>query len=217
MPVADLLVCDDGGRLTVRNRSGSFQAPLAEVAAEFLGSAVVNAFKPVARDIHNPRAHSPRIMIDQLVLARESWTFRADELSWAALTSEADRFLAARAWRARHGIAERAYYKVPVEDTPTFVDFSSLVYVNILAKSIRTLNRWTCRVQSCPELSQLWLQDAAGERYTSELRIRPPASRPRPLNLLTAGPEPAENQRPARDHCRVTFTCNYWTIPARGS
>jgi hypothetical protein len=170
MPVVDLLVRDDGERLSVRNRSGSFQAPLAEVAAEFLGSAVVNAFKPVARG-----AHSPRIMIDQLVLARESWTFRADELSWAALSSEADRFLAGRDWRARHGIAERAYYKVPVEDKPTFVDFSSLVYVNILAKSIRRSaeveNGSLTISEMLPELSQLWLQDAAGERYTSELRI----------------------------------------------
>ena len=69
--------------------------------------------------------------------ARESWSFPADQLAWAAVKNEADRFLAARRWRAEHGLPERAFYRVPVEDKPTFVDFGSLVYVNILAKAIR--------------------------------------------------------------------------------
>ena len=164
------MVYADGQQLLVRSRSGDFQAPLAEVVGEFLGSAVVNAFKPIAK-----AEHSPRVAIDRLVLARESWTFRAGELAWAAMKSEADRFLAARRWRAEHGLAERAYYKVPVEDKPTFVDFSSLVYVNMLAKAIRRSaeveNGSVTITEMLPELSELWLVDAAGHRYTAEFRV----------------------------------------------
>jgi len=170
MPAADLEVYAEDQQLLVRSRSGDFQAPLAEVASEFLGSAVVNAFKPMAK-----AAHTPRVEIDQLVLARESWTFRAAELDWAAIKSEPDRFLAARRWRSEHGLAERAYYKVPVEDKPTFVDFSSLVYVNMLAKAIRRsaeVEDGTVAIsEMLPELSELWLVDADGARYTAEFRV----------------------------------------------
>jgi hypothetical protein len=91
------------------------------------------------------------------------------------VSSEADRFLGARGWRLRHGLPERAFYTVPVEDKPTFLDFGSLAYVNILAKSIRRSvaegNGSITLTEMLPDQSQLWLQDADGGRYTSELRM----------------------------------------------
>jgi len=169
IPAADLLVHLEGGRLIVRSGSGSLEAPLLKVCGEGLSAATVNAFKPIA---HSTR--SPRITVDRLVLARESWSFQADGVAWAALKSEADRFLAARRWRQEHGLPERAFYKVPVEDKPTFVDFRSLVYVNILAKSIRRSAEEHGSVsltEMLPDQDELWLVDAAGARYTSEFRI----------------------------------------------
>ncbi|MFL6163722.1 MAG: lantibiotic dehydratase [Jatrophihabitantaceae bacterium] len=170
IPAADLLVHREGDQLIVRSRSGAFEAPLAAVLGEQLSGVTVNAFKPLARGAHNPR-----VTIDRLVIARESWTFRADELPWAAARSEADRFLGARSWWRRHGLPERAFYTVPVEDKPTFVDFSSLAYVNLLAKAIRRSAAETDGVvnltEMLPDQSQLWLRDRDGERYTSEFRI----------------------------------------------
>lgn len=170
IPSVDLLVHREGDRLVVRSRCGTLQAPLSTVAGEPLAAACVNAFKPVARS-----PHSPRITLDRLVIARESWTFRADGVAWAAMRSEADRFLAARAWRQQHGLPERAFYKVPVQDKPTFVDFSSLALVNILAKSIRQSAEEeegsVTLTEMLPDRSQLWLRDAAGSRYTSEFRM----------------------------------------------
>ena len=94
---------------------------------------------------------------------------------WARTAAEADRFLGARRWRERHGLPDRVYFKVPVEDKPTFVDFSSLVYVNILAKAIRRAaeveNGTVTLTEMLPDLSQSWLRDAAGSRYTAELRM----------------------------------------------
>jgi hypothetical protein len=170
IPAADLTVHREGGRLIVRSGSGAFEAPLTKVFGELLSAATVNAFKPVARG-----TRSPRITIDRLVIARESWTFQAEDVAWAAVKSEADRFLAARSWRRQHELPERAFYKVPVEDKPTFVDFRSLVYVNILAKSIRRSAEETdgsvTLTEMLPDQSELWLRDAAGARYTSEFRF----------------------------------------------
>jgi hypothetical protein len=137
---------------------------------EMLSGAALNAFKPVAKG-----THGPRIAIDRLVLTRESWTFPAAEVAWAAVRSEADRFLGARRWRLRHGLPERAFYTVPVEDKPTFVDFGSLAYVNILAKSIRRSaaeeNGSVSLTEMLPDQSQLWLEDQDAHRYTCELRL----------------------------------------------
>lgn len=169
LSAADLAVRREGGQLVVRAGSGSFAAPLTAVTAEWLGAASLNAFKPLARG-----TRSPRLTIDRLVVARESWTFEASEVTWAAVKSESGRFLAARSWRREHDLPERAFYKVPVEDKPTFVDFSSLVYVNILAKSIRRSAEASGSVtlsEMLPDQSQLWLRDAGGSRYACELRM----------------------------------------------
>ncbi|MDQ1738684.1 MAG: hypothetical protein QOE53_336, partial [Pseudonocardiales bacterium] len=170
IPVTDLVVHREGDHLLVRSNSGAFQAPLSVVLGESLAAASTNAFKPVARD-----SHSPRITIDRLVVTRESWTFPAAEVAWAAARSEADRFLGARRWRLQHGLPQRAFYTVPVEDKPTFVDFDSLAFVNILAKSIRRSaaeeDGSVTLSEMLPDPSQLWLRDADGGRYTCELRM----------------------------------------------
>jgi hypothetical protein len=170
IPAADLLVHLEDGQLTVRSRSGTLLGPLLTVIGEQLSGVALNAFKPLAR-----APHSPRVLIDNLVIARESWTFEAAEVSWAAERSEADRFLGARRWRQQHRLPERAFYTVPVEDKPTFVDFGSLAYVNLLAKAIRRSrgedNSSVTLTEMLPDQSQLWLRDSDGGRYTCEFRI----------------------------------------------
>ncbi|MEV7028234.1 hypothetical protein AB0O00_39725, partial [Kitasatospora sp. NPDC093558] len=170
MPAAALFVRREGERLVVRSRAGAFEAPLAHVVGEPLAAAAINAFKPVAKARHNPR-----ITVDRLVVARESWSFPAGELAWAAVKSEPERFRAARRWRLEQGLPERAFYKVPVEDKPAFVDFTSLVLVNILAKAVRRSveeeNGSVTLTEMLPDADGLWLSDAAGARYTSEFRI----------------------------------------------
>jgi len=170
LPSADLFVHRRGDTLVVRSGDGSFEADLLEVVGEFMSAAVVNAFKPFA-----PAPHRPRITIDQLVVARESWSFPAADVSWAFVKDERERFLAARSWRTEHDLPEHAFVKVPVEDKPTFVDFSSLVFVNIMAKSVRrTAERpggTVSLTEMLPGLSETWLIDSAGQGYLSELRI----------------------------------------------
>jgi Lantibiotic dehydratase, N terminus len=179
IPAANLLVSHEDGQLVVRSRSGELLAPLIAVIGEQLSGVAVNAFRPIAAE-----SHSPRVTIDRLVIARESWTFQADEVGWAAELSEPDRFLGARRWRLQHRLPERAFYKVPVEDKPTFVDFSSLAYVNILAKAIRRSaeegDGSVSLTEMLPDQSELWLQDSDGGRYTSEFRMLAVDQQPEP-------------------------------------
>jgi hypothetical protein len=169
IPAVDLVVYADQGHLMVRSLHGPFTAPLLEVLSEPLSTGVTDAFRPIGRG-----PHTPRVCIDRLVVARESWNLPAAEATWAFQQPEANRFAAARAWRAAHGLPERAFYAVPVEEKPSFVDFTSLPLVNLLAKAIRRTTEVEGALtltEMLPDLSQLWLPDHDGARYTSEFRM----------------------------------------------
>jgi hypothetical protein len=68
------------------------------------------------------------------------------------------------------------FVKMPTERKPTYVDLSSPIYVDLFARFVRNLQRVDpsasisiTEMLPCP--SGAWLPDAAGRRYTSELRI----------------------------------------------
>jgi len=62
-----------------------------------------------------------------------------------------------------------------VEKKPIAADFRSLVLVNLLAKNVRRSKDAGSSsfsvTEMLPDLDGLWLADAAGERYTCELRM----------------------------------------------
>ena len=171
LPAADLVVVAEQAGLAVRSRSTGTRYDLLEMLSDFLSGAVINAFRPVSS-----AGHQPRVSLDRLVLARESWRLPVAGAGWAKLADEAERFRQARRWRAAHGLPERGFVSVPVEGKPTAVDFGSLVLVNLLAKLIRRSAEadpaGTVRItEALPDLDQLWLPDAAGERYGCEFRM----------------------------------------------
>jgi hypothetical protein len=168
---ADLEVFRVGDGLLVRSRTGDFEADLLEMLGELLSAVAVNAFKPVAA-----APHRPRITVDRLVLSREAWMFTATEVDWAVSSiAEPERFLAARAWQAEHGIPDRAFYKSPTEDKPIFVDFRSITLVNMLAKVVRTAaaepGAAVTLTEMMPGPQETWFRDDSGAGYTAELRI----------------------------------------------
>jgi hypothetical protein len=170
LAASDLVVGGTGDDLVVRSASAGTEFAFFEVIGDLMSAVTANAFRPVGA-----AAHRPRITIDRLVLARESWTFAVSDLPWAFVKDEAARFALARQWRRRHEIPERAFYRVPVEIKPSAVDFRSLLLVNLFAKAVRRtseVGQTSVTVsEMLPDLDQLWLTDAAGERYACELRM----------------------------------------------
>ena len=165
---AELDVRLDGGRLVVD--VGADRIELLEMIGEILTSTVSNAFQPFA-----DAPHRPRITLDRFIVARESWTVAPRDAGWAFRTDERDRFAAARAWMSERAMPERVFVKAPVEIKPSVVDFSSLVLVNTLAKAIRRTDEQDAGTLTFSEMvpgpGDLWLTDAQGARYTSELRM----------------------------------------------
>ena len=170
--IADLLAEDVDGTLMMRTRDGRTSFPVLEAIGEGLSSVAVNAMKMLA-----PARHNPRVTVDRLVIARESWSFGREEFDFAHVEDEAERFLAARAWAKTHGMPRFVFVKVPTETKPFYLDFDSPLYVDILSKLIRQMEgrpkseAMITVSEMLPTPDQTWLPDAEGNRYTSELRM----------------------------------------------
>ena len=166
-----LVVEDLEGEVCVRTPQG-VRLTLMDLFADVLSSLVASEFRIL------PRAeHTPRVTIDKLVICRESWSFSPASMDFADEPDDTGRFLGARIWAQKYGIPRFAYVRSPLETKPVFVDFDAPAFVNILAKLVRHAREQVgvdnpiTLSEMLPTLDQTWLEDAAGERYTSELRV----------------------------------------------
>jgi hypothetical protein len=144
---------------------------LLEVFGDVLTGAVMNSFVPLA-----PAAHRPRVAVDKVVMSRESWTFDVDALAWSSLDDAAERFRQAWLWRREKDIPRRCFYRVAVEDKPLYLDFAAVTLVELFCRALRRTARagvdTTVELtEVLPDFDRMWLHDAEGRSYTSELRL----------------------------------------------
>ncbi|HKV38773.1 MAG TPA: lantibiotic dehydratase [Blastocatellia bacterium] len=174
LPVADMIVEQNGDQLVMRSREGRLSFDIADTFGELL--------LPIVADylgILTPAQHTPRITIDRLVVCREAWRIPALELTFANIKDEAERFLGARRWARANGIPRFVFVKSPLEGKPVYLDFASTIYVDIFAKLVRrTIEESKADepvsvtlTEMLPQLNQAWLHDSRGRTYTSELRF----------------------------------------------
>jgi hypothetical protein len=167
-------------KLMARTRDGR----VAFDAVEFLGF-LLTTLSGADLKIAPPARHTPRICIDRLCVTRESWLFSPAEVSFVEEKDEAFRFLAARRWAQDRGMPRFVFVKTPAEVKPFFVDFDSPVLINVFTKMVRRVlsdnhtdplismpaNPLITVSEMLPTPEQLWLTDAEGQFYTSELRM----------------------------------------------
>jgi len=172
VPIASLVIEETGEGLVLRSRDKRLQFDLLEVMSELIATRVVNAVS-----LTTSGSHSPRIKIDKVVVARETWRFTVSELDFIHEKEMENRFVAARRWSRRHGIPRFVFVRTPVEVKPYYLDFDSAIYVeNFVRAARRTLEQSSPEtlitvVEMLPEPDRIWLPDSQGRCYTSELRI----------------------------------------------
>jgi hypothetical protein len=172
LPIGSLLIENDGRSLIVRPRDGKLRFGVEEILCDAAAQKIVNSFKILA-----PSAHNPRITIDKLVVFRESWSFNAKDLDFNQEKTDSARFLSVRRWAREKGLPRFVFVKAPSEVKPFFLDFDSPHCVNIFTKAVRQSamtdapERPITLSEMVPSLEEIWLPDAEGQRYTSELRF----------------------------------------------
>lgn len=168
----DTTILEEDGLIKIRIPNGE-TFDLVDVYAELLMGRVIDKFQ-----LFSDRAHMPRVSIDKLVIARESWRFQAQDLEFANEKDEALRFMKARSWWKSQNIPRFVFVKSKTTEKPFYVDFESPIFINILSKLIRRnqtseaiKNKEVTFVEMLPDHQDLWLNDHAGNKYTSELRF----------------------------------------------
>ncbi|TDC38954.1 lantibiotic dehydratase [Micromonospora sp. 15K316] len=154
-------VLPDGGRW-----------PLVEIFGHLLGALLLDSFKLVA-----PAPHTPRITIDRLVVARRTWRTTAGESGLAGVAGDAERFLAVRRWRQRHGLPERVFVKVGTEVKPCYADLTAPLHAQSLCAMVDAAAKSGPDVsvvvsELLPEPADAWVRDARGRGHVSELRLQ---------------------------------------------
>jgi DNA-binding CsgD family transcriptional regulator len=171
LAIADLVVEERDGQIIVRTRDGRLCFDIIEIFGGTFSGIIMDYMK-----ILTPAPHTPRVTIDKLIVARETWRFSPDALDWPFLKQEHERYAEARRWARTHELPSRCFVKVPVEAKPFYLDFDSPIYVGVLAKMVRrTVEEGgggsIVLSEMKPEVGEAWLPDVAGQRYTSEFRI----------------------------------------------
>lgn len=144
--------------------------PLLEMFASLVSMHAVDGFKLTGA----AEGHTPRISIDRLVVARETWRTTTGATGLATAKGERACFLAVRAWRRELGLPERVFVKLSTEIKPTYVDLASPLYASLLCAMVRRAGDQQTRLvvtEMLPTPDQAWLADAEGRRYFTELRL----------------------------------------------
>ena len=171
-PISRLILTEHDEAIEVVSPADGRRFHILEAFSDLLFGFVMNKASWIA-----PLRHAPRVLIDKLVIHRETWRFLKDELNFATEKDEASRFLGARRWMKNHELPQKMFVKSALEVKPFYVDLESPVLVEILCRAIRRMNSSGGEGEALifsemlPGPQQLWLQDAKGNKYTSELRF----------------------------------------------
>ena len=171
VPAGALRVHLEDDRVVVRSCVDDFQADLVEVMDDMLSMALFDKFGFLL-----PGPHQPRVILDRLVLTRESW--RLPFAEFAVLEGARLPLVVAEMNRIRDkfGLPNPVFCRVAGENKPVYLDFDDPSIVDMVWHKLR---RGRARrpdgeiavTEMLPGPDQLWLHDAAGCRYTSEFRL----------------------------------------------
>lgn len=169
--VADLVVVKEAGALVVRSLDGAYRGDMVEFMGLLLTMMSLNALQ-----ILPDRDHLPRVTIDEVTIARESFRFEATSLDFARIIDPLARWVELKRWQRAHGLPRFVFLKAPVEKKPCFIDLDSPIYVEMLAKLVRQTadsgpGQKIRLSEMFPSFEHVFFPDAAGNRYTSELRM----------------------------------------------
>jgi len=172
LPLFGLQAHREGARLMVGLPDAAEQFEVMDAAGAWLAWDLLDAFKLVSRG-HD---HTPRVVVDDLVVFREAWAFPIADLDWVRPRTDHEHFVAVRRWLRGRGLPETVFAAISSETKPVFVDFRSEVQVSNLAQLLRTgaatEGATVTFSEMLPAPDELWLTDDAGtDQYTCELRL----------------------------------------------
>jgi hypothetical protein len=170
LPLGSLVVEGAGDSVVVHTRDGRLHLDILDLLGDLVMVWTLQHFQ-----ILRAARHRPRVELDRMVVARESWTFESGELSFVSVRPEARRLLEVRRWVLANDLPRFVFTHIPGERKPFYVDLESLPSIDVFCRAIRRSETDGARpvtvTEMLPDPGGVWLPDAQGRRYTCELRI----------------------------------------------
>ena len=173
--LVDLLVeRGPDGKLWCRTEDGRARFRVVDVCGMLIAAEIMDAFKHVGRG----RAHVPRVVVDDLVMLRESWSAPLDELDLKGAKTEIQTFHRVRAFARARRLPRFVFVHVPGELKPFYLDLTSSVQAASLATMVRHAQETAGPaaqirlVEMLPTPADSWLPLPDGRTATSELRLQ---------------------------------------------
>jgi hypothetical protein len=126
-------------------------------------------------------AHSPRIVVGDIIVGRERWrvtadTFKIADRRRADPGDPAKNFLAIRKWAREKGVPRHVFAKSFKEPKPIYLDLESQKCVQLFSHLLKRAAAGNAPghitiSEMIPEPRSCWLRDSKGDYYTSELRL----------------------------------------------
>jgi hypothetical protein len=164
LAAGDLEVIREADQLWIRHREQRLLFRWEEVFDAYLSAQAASNFSLLP-----PAEHRPRVSLGDLVVNRARWSVQAP-LPFAAQKRAVDRWRGLHDWAEARGMPRLLFAKPATEPKPFLLDRASPVSVELFCKAARKPQRIELS-EMLPDLEQLWLEDADGARYTSELRL----------------------------------------------
>lgn len=168
--IGDLSAVASDRGIVIRSRDGRHQWDVIEALGFALSEACVREFQ-----ILGPASHTPRVVVDDVVICRESWSFEPAEIAFATEPVGLARFERARRWAREHSIPRFVFVKLTSEK-PIFVDLASPPLIDLFAHEVRSTSvrfpgARVAVTEMLPGPEGVWLPDIEGKRYCSEFRF----------------------------------------------
>src|SRR5262249_27399019 len=114
--------------------------------------------------------HMPRLTVDGVVVARESWELPAPALAFLRDKGGATRLTSLRRLADELGLPRHVFVRTPSAPKPVYIDLESVPFCELLAAVVRRAPfvRFT---EMLPDPDHCWLVDSEGRRYASEMRM----------------------------------------------
>jgi hypothetical protein len=113
--------------------------------------------------------HTPRIVIDGVIVQRRRWEISAADIPTASGRAPSQReWLALQVWRRDLGLPKHLYFWLDTEVKPMYLDFSSVLSVANFHRCLRPAQR-VVLAEAQPDPDRLWLRTKDGT-LTSEMR-----------------------------------------------
>ena len=165
LQIGELVVRAGPGGPWVARRNGSALFPAEQLFERWLRLVVGAKFRLA------PEApHWPRVTVDGLVVSRETWRVDPQTVVPALSAKGAEGYRRLRRWGDALGLPERVFVGTPEEVKPFMFDRGSVLGTMLFASFARRASGLVI-TEMLPDLPQATVPDAAGARYTGELRF----------------------------------------------